>query len=44
MIEFAGIHIAMGNAPDGVKQYTYHITLSNDEDGVDEAIKRFVIS
>ena len=43
MIKFAGIGVAMENAPDKVKQYADHITLSNDHDGVAEAIKKFVI-
>lgn len=42
MIEFAGLGIAMGNAPDHVKQYADYITLSNDEDGVAEAIKKYL--
>ncbi len=42
MIEFAGLGIAMGNAPDEVKQYADAITLSNDEDGVAEAIKKYI--
>lgn len=42
MIEYAGIGIAMGNAPDKVKQYANYITLSNDEDGVAEAIKKYI--
>ncbi len=44
MIQFAGIGIAMGNAPDGVKQYADNITFSNDEDGVAEAIKKYILS
>ena len=44
MIQFAGIGIAMGNAPDGVKQYADDITFSNDEDGVAEAIKKYILS
>ncbi len=43
MIEFAGLGIAMGNAPEAVKQYADDITLSNDEDGVAEAIKKYII-
>lgn len=43
MIEFAGLGIAMGNAPDDVKQHADHITLSNDEDGVAEAIKKYIL-
>ena len=44
MIEYAGLGIAMGNAPDQVKQYANYVTLSNDEDGVAEAIKLHVLS
>lgn len=43
MIEFAGLGIAMGNAPDEVKQYADYITLSNDENGVAEAIKKYIL-
>ncbi|MBX4268310.1 Cof-type HAD-IIB family hydrolase [Clostridium estertheticum] len=44
MIEFAGIGVAMGNAPDKVKQYADYVTLSNDNDGVAQAIEKFVLS
>lgn len=44
MIEFAGLGIAMGNAPEQVKQYADDITLSNDEDGVAAAIKKHILS
>jgi Cof subfamily protein (haloacid dehalogenase superfamily) len=43
MIEFAGLGIAMGNAPERVKQYADEITLSNDEDGVAQAIKKYIM-
>jgi Cof subfamily protein (haloacid dehalogenase superfamily) len=43
MIEYAGLGIAMGNAPDEVKQYADYITLSNDEDGVAEALKKYML-
>lgn len=43
MIEFAGLGIAMGNAPDQVKQCADAITLSNDEDGVAEAIRKYLL-
>lgn len=42
MIEFAGMGIAMGNAPEQVKQCADNVTLSNDEDGAAEAIKKYV--
>ncbi|MBU3154853.1 Cof-type HAD-IIB family hydrolase [Clostridium estertheticum] len=44
MIEFAGVGVAMGNAPEGVKQYADYITSTNDEDGVAMAIKKYIIS
>lgn len=43
MLEFAGLGIAMGNAPDAVKQHADDITLSNDEDGVSEAIRKYIL-
>ena len=43
IIEFASLGIAMGNAPDQVKQYADDTTLSNDEDGVAEAIKKYIL-
>lgn len=42
MINAAGIGIAMGNASDDVKEVADFITTSNDEDGVGEAIKKFI--
>lgn len=43
MIEYAGLGIAMGNALDSVKQKADYITDSNDNEGVAEAINRFVL-
>lgn len=43
MIEYAGLGIAMGNALASVKQCADYITDSNDEDGVANAINRFVL-
>lgn len=43
MIEYAGLGIAMGNAPDDVKKHANEVTLTNDEDGVAEAIKKYVL-
>ncbi len=42
MIEYAGLGIAMGNAHESVKNKAQYITLSNDEDGVAYAIKKFI--
>ncbi|PRR80792.1 Cof-type HAD-IIB family hydrolase [Clostridium vincentii] len=35
--------IAMGNAPDDVKKYANDVTLTNDEDGVAEALEKYII-
>jgi len=42
MIEYAGLGVAMGNAPDEVKQKADYITLSNEEDGVAHVIHKFL--
>ena len=39
MIQFAGLGIAMGNAPDSVKRCADYVTLSNNEDGVAVAVE-----
>ena len=43
MIQFAGMGVAMGNAKDIVKQNANYITLTNDENGVGEVIKKFIV-
>lgn len=43
MLEYAGLGIAMGNAPDDVKKYANDVTSTNNEDGVAEALKKYVI-
>lgn len=43
MIEYAGLGIVMGNAPEAVKSHADYVTLSNDEDGVSAAINKFII-
>lgn len=43
MIEWAGLGVAMGNAFDPVKEAADYVTTSNDEAGVAEAIRRFVL-
>ena len=44
MIEYAGLGVAMENAPDGVKQSADFITLSNEEDGVAHVIDTFILN
>ena len=43
MIEYAALGIAMGNAPQEIKDLADAVTLTNNEDGVAEAIYRFVL-
>ena len=43
MIEYAGLGVAMANAPDGVKQHSDYVTQrSNNDDGIAEVIKKFI--
>ena len=42
MINAAGIGVAMGNASDDIKAIADYITTTNEEDGVGEAIKKFI--
>ena len=43
MLEFAGLGIAVANAPPEVQKRAGHVTASNDEDGVAQALERFVL-
>jgi hypothetical protein len=43
MLRFAGLGIAMGNSPDEVKRAADAVTLSNEEDGVAHAIRRYAL-
>jgi hypothetical protein len=42
MIEYAGLGVAMDNAPDGVKRASDFVTLSNEDDGVAYVIEKFI--
>lgn len=44
MIKFAGLGVAMENAPDDVKAICGHVTLSNNEDGVAAVIEKFILN
>jgi len=44
MLSFAGVPVVMGNCVSALKERGWHITASNDEDGVAEAIHRFALS
>ena len=44
MLEFAGTAVVMGNAADAVKQSrAFHLTATNDEGGLADAIRRFIL-
>jgi Cof subfamily protein (haloacid dehalogenase superfamily) len=43
MIEYAGLGVAMGNAPDYLKDVAEFITHSNDEDGVRHVLEKFIL-
>jgi hydroxymethylpyrimidine pyrophosphatase-like HAD family hydrolase len=40
MIRFAGMGVAMGNAPDEIKQVADYVTDTNNEDGVRKALEK----
>ena len=42
MLRYAGLGIAMGNAPDDVKAACGNVTLTNNEDGVAEVVERYL--
>lgn len=44
MIEYAGMGVAMANAPAKVKESANYITLSNEEDGVAHVVQQFILN
>lgn len=44
MIKYAGLGVAMGNARTEIKEQANIVTLTNEEDGVAEAIERYVLN
>jgi Cof subfamily protein (haloacid dehalogenase superfamily) len=43
MLEFAGLAVIMGNSVPELRRDGWHVTTSNDEDGVAEAVRRFAL-
>ncbi|MCP8968016.1 Cof-type HAD-IIB family hydrolase [Ectobacillus ponti] len=43
MIEFAGLGVAMGNAPDDIKEQADYVTDTNMNDGVAKVVEEFVL-
>lgn len=44
MLEFAGLGVAMGNAPDAIKEIANHVTETNNNDGVAKVVEDFILS
>jgi Cof subfamily protein (haloacid dehalogenase superfamily) len=44
MLSFAGVPVVMGNCVAALKEQGWHVTRTNDEDGVAAAIERFALS
>ncbi|NLW56941.1 MAG: HAD family phosphatase [Firmicutes bacterium] len=44
MIKYAGLGVAMANAPEAIKEQADYVTLSNDENGVAHVIDRFILA
>lgn len=43
MIEFAGLGVAMGNAPDDIKEIADLVTETNMNDGVAKVVEEFIL-
>ena len=43
MLEYAGLGVAMGNAPDDIKQLCQYVTSSNDDDGIADVIYKYFL-
>lgn len=43
MLEFAGLGVAMGNAPDDIKEVADYVAPSNMDDGVAEVVEKFLL-
>ncbi|GKU82878.1 Cof-type HAD-IIB family hydrolase [Niallia sp. NCCP-28] len=44
MIEFAGLGVAMGNAPDDIKKIADYTTDTNNNDGVAKVVEQFILN
>lgn len=42
MVKYAGLGVAMANAVDELKEISQYITGSNDEDGIADALYKFI--
>ncbi len=44
MLEFAGLPVVMGNSVEGLKSQGWAVTLSNDDNGLAEAIRKYALN
>ena len=44
MIGYAGLGVAMSNAPDDIKKTADYVTLSNNDDGIALVVEKFMLS
>lgn len=43
MLEYAGLGVAMGNAPEEIKKIAAHVTATNEEDGIAAVVEQFIL-
>ncbi|MOA17021.1 putative phosphatase [compost metagenome] len=43
MLEFAGLGVAMGNAPEEIKELADYVTDTNMNDGVAQVVESFIL-
>ncbi|NLO89215.1 MAG: HAD family phosphatase [Clostridia bacterium] len=43
MLQYAGFSVVMGNAREEIKKYADYVTTSNEDDGVAEALEKFIL-
>jgi len=44
MLQYAGFAVVMGNAREEIKKYADYVTTSNEDDGVAEALEKFILN
>lgn len=43
MLQYAGFSVAMGNAPQNVKEHAFYVTGTNNESGLAQALEKFIL-
>jgi Cof subfamily protein (haloacid dehalogenase superfamily) len=44
MLEYAGMGVAMGNAPESIKEKADYVSADNNQDGVAKAVEKFILN